>query len=139
MHPEAIFLTGYALALVAVAAGLEAVGRRSADPQVSPLLAARRRTDPGPLDADPSPPLPSPDRTSDGRRSIASIAWLDADVPRLHRGLAVVAVAAALVLTSASTVRHHRPAELVVQLVVLALITASTARLLGRLRTGSSQ
>ena len=107
MDPEAIFLAGYALVLVAVAAGLESLGRRSADPWSSRVLAASR------------PPQDDFDGEAD---------WPHSEVPAFHLGVGVVVLAAALLLTIVSVVRHHRPLELVVGLAVLVLISLRAAR-----------
>jgi hypothetical protein len=109
VHPEAAFLTGYALALVAVAAGLAALGRRSADPWASRVLAASR-----PPDIEPAE---------------ARATWLQSDVPTFHLCVSGVALAAAALLTVVSSVRHHRPTELAVQLTVLAAISLVGRRL----------
>jgi hypothetical protein len=109
VHPEVAFLAGYAAALVGVAAGLVALGRRSTDPWSSTVLAASR------------PPAPE--------RPDGPATWLDADVPAFHRAVAGVALGAALLLTAVSAVRHHRPAELVVQLALLAVISIGARRL----------
>ncbi len=121
MDPEAIFLSGYALVLVAVAAGLESLGRRSADPWSSRVLAASRPPD-------------TP------RRPDVQADWPHSEVPAFHLGVSAVILAAALLLTIVSVARHHRPFELVVQLAVLVLISARIGRAAGlhraRHRTG---
>lgn len=109
MHPEAAFLAGYALALVGVAAGLVALGRRSTDPWSSKVLAASR---------------PHAAERTDEQAS-----WLQSDVPKLHLGVSGVALGAALLLTAVNTIRHHRPIEIVVQLLLLAVISMSAFRL----------
>ncbi len=108
MHPEAVFLTGYALVLVAVAAGLASLGRRTAYPWSSKVLAASR------------PPHEDVDGEAD---------WPHSEVPAFHLGVSGVVLAAALLLTTVSVVRNHDPIELVVQLAVLAVIAIGIARL----------
>lgn len=103
MHPEAAFLAGYAIALVAVAAGLEALGRRSTDPWASRMLAGSR------------PP--------DVERADERASWPHSDIPAFHVGLSGAVLAAALLLTAVSIIRHHRPLELAIQLAVLAVIS----------------
>jgi len=109
LHPEVAFLAAYAAALVGVAAGLVALGRRSADPWSSKALAAGR-----------PPASERPDEPA---------SWLDADVPAFHLALAGVALGAALVLTAASAARHHRPVEVAVQLALVALVSVRARRL----------
>lgn len=119
MHPEAAFLTGYALALVALGAGLEALGRRSTDPWSSRVLAASR-----------PPSVEQRDK---------SAPWLHSDVPAFHLGLSGVALTAALLLTAVSLIRHHDPIELVVQLAVLALVTTRIAGVVRRCVASAAQ
>ena len=114
MDPEAIFLSGYALVLVAVAAGLASLGRRPADPWSSRALAASR------------PPREDLDGGADD--------WPHSEVPVFHLGVSGVVLAAALLLIIVSIARHHRPLELVVELSVLALISLRAARHRGRLK-----
>lgn len=109
MDPEAAFLAGHATALVALAAGLVALGRRSTDPWSSRVLAASR------------PPA--------SERPDEQASWLKSDVPAFHRCVSGVALAAALLLTAVNTLRHHRPLELVVQLTLLAVISVTAVRL----------
>jgi hypothetical protein len=111
VDPEAVFLAGYALVLVAVAAGLESLGRRSADPWSSRVLAASR-----------PPDRPQPDEQPHGQAD-----WPHSEVPGFHLGVSGVVLAAALVLTMVSVVRNHRPVELVVQLFLLALVAVRIA------------
>ena len=113
MDPEAVFLTGYALVLVAVAAGLASLGRRTADPWASRVLAASR---------------PPPDEL-DGEAD-----WPHSEVPAFHLGVSGVVLAAALLMTAVSVARHHRPLELIVQLALLALIFLRMARTAARYR-----
>jgi len=114
VHPEAAFLAGYALVLVAVAAGLASLGRRATDPWSSRVLAASR------------PP--------EAEETDAAADWPHSEVPVFHLGVSVVVLAAALVLTVVSTVRHHRPLELVVQVAVLAIIALRITRVVTRHR-----
>lgn len=107
MDPEAIFLAGYALVLVAVAAGLASLGRRTADPWSSRVLVASR----------------PPDEDLDGEAD-----WPHSEVGAFHLGVSGVVLAAALLLTIVSVARHHRPLELMVQLAVLVLISLRIAR-----------
>jgi hypothetical protein len=118
VHPEVAFLAGYSAALVGVAAGLVALGRRSADPWSSKVFDASR-----------PPASERPDEPA---------SWLDADVPAFHRGLSGVALGAALVLTSVSAVRHHDPVEVAVQLALLAAISLSAYRLRSTARPSSA-
>jgi hypothetical protein len=116
VNPEAVFLAGYSLVLVAVAAGLASLGRRSTDPWSSRVLAASRPPEASDLDLDRDLDAARPDD------------WPHSEVPGFHLGVSGVALAAALLLTFVSVVRHHRPLELVVQLAVLVLITLRMAR-----------
>lgn len=113
MHPEAIFLAGYSLALVGLAAALVALGRRSTDPWASKVLAASRP--------------PASERT-------VQASWLQSDVPAFHLGVSGVVLAASLVLTIVNALRHHRPLELVVHLTLLVLISMVAVRLVARHR-----
>jgi hypothetical protein len=122
LHPEAAFLAGYAAALVGVAVGLVALGRRASDPWSSRVLAASR-----------PPASEPPDDRPGGHAS-----WLDADVPAFHRGVSGVALGAALLLTAVSAVRHHRPIEVIVQLALLAVISMSAHRLRSTARSSSA-
>ena len=119
--PEVLFLTGYAVALTLVAAGLDAIGRRSTDPWSSPALAGSRPRAPA--------AHPEPDKAPAG----TAAAWPDHDVTTFHAGLAGVALLAALALTSVAAVRHHGFAELALELAVTVLIV-SRARHLARRR-----
>ena len=103
MHPEAAFLTGYALSLTFVAVALESLGRRSADPWASRTLTACR----------PPTEQPSPEELD----------WPHSEVPAFHLGLAAVALVAALVITALSGVRHVRLTELVIHSALLVVIT----------------
>jgi len=116
VDPEAIFLAGYALVLVAVAAGLESLGRRSADPWSSRVLAASR-----------PPDRPKPQGQAD---------WPHSEVPGFHLGVSGVVLAAALVLTTVSVVRNHRPVELAVQVALLALVAVRIAGVARRVGAG---
>lgn len=115
MRPEAAFLAGYALTLVAVAAGLESLGRRSTHPGASRTLAACR-----------PPDKPRVDGVAD---------WPHSEVPVFHTGVSGVALAAALALTIVSVARYHDPVEQVVQGTLLVLIGARVLRLITRYRT----
>lgn len=119
MHPEAAFLAGYAIALVGLAAGLVALGRRSTDPWSSKVLAASR------------PPV--------SERPDEQASWLHSDVPAFHLCLSGVALGAALLLTTVNAVRHHHPIEVIVQLTLLAVITMSAYRLLKTARSSSAR
>lgn len=115
MHPEAAFLAGYSLVLVAVAAGIEGLGRRSTRPGASKVLAAA---------APPIEPRDGPDPD-----------WPHSEVPAFHLGLSAVVLAAALLLTAASISRHHDPTELLAQLPLLVLVGARIAHLVTSRRT----
>lgn len=107
MHPEAMFLAGYALSLALVAVGLEWLGRRSTDPWASRPLAACR------------PPTEKASRqTADEGPD-----WPHSDVPAFHLGLAAVALTAAFVITALSTVRHAGATELAVHSALLVVIS----------------
>lgn len=114
MHPEAAFLAGYAAALVAIAAGLESLGRRSTYPWASRMLAASRTADRRPVDGETD--------------------WPHSEVPVFHLGLSGVVLAAALLLMVVGMARHHDPTELLVQITVLALISRRVVRLATRRR-----
>lgn len=114
MRPEAAFLAGYALALVALAAGLEWLGRRSANPWSSRVLTASRPPDAQHLDY--------------------SADWPHSEVPVFHQGVGGVALAAALLLTTANVIRNHHLVELVVLLPLVALIATRILRVVRRLR-----
>lgn len=114
MHAEAAFLSGYALLLTAVAAALSRLGRRSTDPWSSRMLTAGRPAD-----------EPRPDHPPD---------WPHSEVPSFHFVVGMVALVAALLLTTVSLVRHHAPAEIAAQLAVLIVIGAGLSRLVSRYR-----
>ena len=114
MTAEAAFLAGYSLVLVAVAAGIEWLGRRSTRPWASRMLAAS------------APPAE--------RREGGEADWPHSEVPVFHLGLSAVVLLAALLLTAASLSRHHDPTELLVQLPLLALVAARLAHVLTRRR-----
>jgi hypothetical protein len=116
VHPEAAFLTAYALVLLAIASGVESLGRRPTHPWASRMLAASRAPDQGPVD----------DAETD---------WPHSEVPVFHLGVSGVVLAAALLLGAVSVVRHHDPLELLVQLAVLGLVTRRIVRLITRHRT----
>jgi hypothetical protein len=111
MHPEAAFLSGYALVLIAVAGGLSRLGRRSTDPGSSRLLTATRR--PG-------------DALSDAAHEPG---WPHSEVPAFHVVVGTVALVAGLLLVLVSLVRHHRPVECVVQVGILVVIGIRIIRL----------
>lgn len=111
MHPEAAFLSGYAVVLIAVATGLSRLGRRSTDPWSSRMLTASRQ--PG---DDSSDPAPEP-------------GWPHSEVPAFHVVVGIVALTAALLLVLVSLVRHHRPVEFVAQVGILLVIGIRIARL----------
>jgi len=118
MHPEAAFLSGYALVLVAVAAGLSRLGRRSTDPWSSRMLTASRQR------ADVS-------SSSDVGQEPG---WPHSEVPAFHVVVGIVALVAALVLVLVSLVRHHRPVEFVAQVGVLLVVGIRIAHLARRYR-----
>lgn len=111
MHPEAAFLSGYAVVLVAVAAGLSRLGRRSTDPWSSPMLSASRQRGDAPSDAAKNP------------------GWPHNEVPAFHVAVGIVALGAALLLVVVSLVRHHRPVESVAQVGILLVIGFRMVRL----------
>lgn len=120
MHPEAAFLAGYAAVLLAIAAGVDLLGRRSTHPSASRMLAASRAPDQRPVDHKAN--------------------WPHSEVPVFHLGLSGVVLAAALLLTAVSVARHHDPIELLVQLALLSLITRRIVRLVTRQqKTGSEE
>ena len=114
MRGEVVFVAVYALLLLAAAAGIARLGRVNSSAWSSRVLAGHRRqvgrriADPEPADAGD---------------------WPHSEVPRFHVGMALVPVFAAAMLAAAELIRHHRPAEAVVLLVVLA-VTARTGRVL---------
>jgi hypothetical protein len=114
MHPEAMFLAGYAVVLVAIAAGLEALGHRSAHPWSSRILAASRPPDVG-----------QPDGETD---------WPHSEVPVFHLAVCGVVLTAALALTAASFARHHGHVEIGVHLALLAFIATRIAGVVTRFR-----
>jgi hypothetical protein len=114
VHPEAAFLAGYAAMLLAIATGLEALGRRSTSPWASRMLAASRTADRRP-----------PDGEAD---------WPHSEVPLFHLGLSRVVLAAALLLTAVGMARHHDPTELLAQIALLVLISRRIVRLPTRRR-----
>ena len=109
MHPEAAFLAGYATALLAIAAGLEALGRRSTSPWASRMLAAGRAPDQRPVGGEAD--------------------WPHSEVPVFHLGVSGVVLAAALLLTAVGIARHHDPIEFLVQFALLGLISWRIVRL----------
>jgi hypothetical protein len=112
VHPEAAFVAGYALALLAIAAGVEWLGRRPTRPWASRVLAAGR--------------APDEHLADDGAD------WPHSEVPVFHLGLSGVVLAAAWLLTAVSVARHHDPIELLVQVVLLGLVTWRIVRLMTR-------
>ncbi len=116
MHPEAAFLSGYALVLVALAAGLGRLGRRATDPWSSRMLTASR---------------PPGDASSDEGHEPG---WPHSEVPAFHLVVGIVALVAALVLVLVSLVRNHRPVEGVAQVAVLLVVGIRIARLARRYR-----
>ena len=104
MHPEAAFLSGYAVVLIAAAAGLSRLGRRATDPWSSRMLTASRQQGDASSDAADEP------------------GWPHSEVPAFHVVVGIVALGAALLLVLVSLVRHHRPVECVVQVGILVVI-----------------
>ena len=115
MHPEAAFLSGYAIVLIAVAAGLSRLGRRPTDPWSSRMLSASRQPDDASSDAAHEP------------------GWPHSEVPAFHVVVGIVALGAALLLVLVSLVRHHRPVECVAQVGILLVIGLRITRLAGSL------
>ncbi|GAB1640064.1 hypothetical protein [Krasilnikovia sp. MM14-A1259] len=93
---EVTFAAVYALLLTAGAVGLHRLGRRDPSAWSSRMLAGYRAQHPDPVPA--APPDAFPHR----------------DSGRLHSAVGAVACLAALLVTSAQIVRHHRPAEVIV-------------------------
>lgn|GEM_PF-4583073 len=116
VHPEAAFLSGYALFLTVVAAALGRLGRRATDPWSSPMLTASRP--PGGAASDPG----------------HEPGWPHSEVPAFHLVVGIVALVAALLLILVSLVRHHRPVESVAQAGVLLVVGIRIARLTRRHR-----
>jgi hypothetical protein len=116
VHPEAAFLSGYALVLIAVAAGLGRLGRRTTDPWSSRMLTASRQPGDASSDAGPKP------------------GWPHSEVPAFHVVVGGVALVAALLLVLVSLVRHHLPVECVAQVGVLLVVGIRIARLASRYR-----
>ena len=120
MHPEAAFLSGYAVLLIAVAAGLNRLGRRSTDPWSSRMLTASRQ----------------PGASSD---AVHEPGWPHSEVPAFHVVVGMVALGAALLLVLVSLVRHHRPVECVAQVGILVLIGIRIARVASSLSRPSGE
>ena len=116
MHPEAAFVAGYAVVLVAIAAGVESLGRRPTRPWASRMLAAARAPD---------------ERLVDDEAE-----WPHSEVPVFHAGLSGVVLVAALLLTAVSLARHHDPIEFLVQVALLGLVTWRIVRLVTRQQHG---
>ena len=110
MHPEAAFLSGYAVVLIAVAGGLSRLGRRSTDPWSSRMLTASQQ----------------PGASSDPAHEPG---WPHSEVSAFHVVVAIVALGAALLLVLVSLVRHHRPVECVAQVGILFVIGIRIIRL----------
>ena len=110
MHPEAAFLSGYAVVLIAVAAGLTRLGRRSTDPWSSRMLTASRQ----------------PGASSEAGHEPG---WPHSEVPAFHVVVGIVALVAALLLVLVSLMRHHRPVECVAQVGILVVIGFRITRL----------
>jgi hypothetical protein len=90
---DVVFTAGYSLLLSAGAIGLHRLGRRDPSAWSSRMLAGYRAQHP---DATPSTP---PD------------AFPHHDSGRLHSAVGAVACLAALLVTVAQLIRHHRPGE----------------------------
>lgn len=120
---EAAFLAAYALALAGIATGVERLGRMSTTPEASRALAAARRSAPHLADSDGDPRAD----------------WPHSEVPRLHAGVALVAVAAGATLVLVALLRHHRLAEAVLLGAVLAALGWRACALARRLRSSESR
>ncbi len=116
MRADVVFVAAYAAVLLALSGLLHRLGRARTDAWTSRALAGHRRTLAEPVAGD------------------AAADWPHMEVPRLHTGMALVAAAAATVLSTAELLRHHRPAEAVVLGVVVLLCLAVVLRLATRLR-----
>ncbi|SNS51819.1 hypothetical protein [Actinoplanes regularis] len=92
---EVVFTAGYGLLLIAGAIGLHRLGRRDPSAWSSRMLAGYRAQHPEPTPAGPPDAFPHH------------------DLGRLHSAVGAVACLAALLLTVAQLVRHHRPGEAV--------------------------
>ncbi|MFC4054893.1 hypothetical protein ACFOY4_34835 [Actinomadura syzygii] len=111
MRFEAVFVAGYALLLVGVAAGLHRLGGQDTSPWRSRMLAGHRR------------------RTADPPPDTGSADWPHSEAGRLHTGIALVTAVAAATLSAAEMVRHHRPVEIAVLGAIALTAIAATVRL----------
>jgi hypothetical protein len=126
---EALFLLVYANGLLLAALGLHRLGRVDPSPWRSRVLAGHRRHHP---DTSPTPPA-APDTAGGPAHRLAPggspNTWPHAEQPRLHTGIALVAVTAALVLTIAGLWRHHHDLDLTLLTATAAAACAVLARL----------
>jgi hypothetical protein len=107
MRGEVVFVAAYALVLVLAAAGIARLGRVNSSPWASRVLAGHRRQ----VGA----------QVPDAPTEVGTVDWPHSEVPRFHAGMALVPLGAAALLAVAELARHHRPVEVAVLLVVLAL------------------
>jgi hypothetical protein len=131
---EAVFLLLYANVLVWVALGLHRLGRVSASPWRSRVLAGHRRRHAGAGLAAPAPTA--------ARGRVAATrpeTWPHDAQPRLHTGIAMVAAAAGLVLTIAGLWRHHQNLERVLLAATATAICVVLARLSSHRSTVSAE
>ncbi len=117
MRPDVLFVAAYAAVLLAVSAGLDRLGRVRTDPWASRALAGYRRRNDGGTVVDGVGP-----------------AWPHSEVPRLHTGIALVAAAAATLLTAVELVRRHHLAEVAVLGAALIFGVVALTRLVAQAR-----
>jgi hypothetical protein len=117
MTVEVVLLSAYSLALLGIAAALQALGRRSTSPWASRTLAGHLRA----TGAQPEP--------------LSEDDWPHSEVPRLYAGMGLVAALAAGALALASLALAHAGPGLALPLMVLALAGLSCLRLVRLLRT----
>jgi len=130
---EAVFLLAYANLLLVAALGLHRLGRVNPSPWRSRALAGHRRQHPEMASGELSPGLgPEVGAAANG----GPPTWPHVEQPRLHSGIAVVAVTAALVLTIAGACRHHQHVELALLTLTGAAACAVLVRLVRALTRG---
>ena len=117
MPIEVALLSTYSLALLGIAQVLRALGRRSTSPWTSRTLAGHLRA----TGREPEP--------------LAEDDWPHSEVPRLYAGVALVAVLAAVVLSSGSLLLYPHAPGIALPLAVLVLAAMSLRRAAASLRT----